>query len=174
MRRRSTAQAGFTVVEISAAVCVLGTLLALAIPLMQRQARYGKTTEAITYLDALCAAQSAYYVQSRDRPRTLPGQEPPPPQFVNAATATPAAPPSATRYPNNPADWESAEWVALGFSISDPHYFQYASPATQDGFSAVARGNLDGDNTHSLLERDGHLTASGIELSPLRLDTPYE
>src|SRR5256885_1254433 len=92
-------QSGFTLVETSLTLCVIGVLLAIVLTAVQTKARYGKTTEAITYLDALCAAQSAYYVQSRDRPRALPGQEPPPPQFVNAATATPAAPPSAERYP---------------------------------------------------------------------------
>jgi type II secretory pathway pseudopilin PulG len=167
-------QRGLTAVEASVALSVLGILLAILLPAVQRQARYGKTSEAITYLNDLCAAQSAYYAQSRDRPRTLPGQESPPPQFVNAQTPTPAAFPSPERYPAAPADWESAEWVALGFSINDPHYFQYASPAGREGFSAVAHGNLDGDNLSSTFLRTGRLAAGGIELSPLSLDTPYE
>lgn len=152
-----------------------GVFLAVTVPEAVRHARLGRTTEAMTVLETICNAQRSYYEQTRERPRTGFSLTPQPPQFVNAAALTPGSrAPSEEPYPADPSVWQTAEWIALGVALTEPHRFQYASPGTVDAFSAVAVGNLDGDNVFSTFRRQGVLSPRGPEAGPLELERPYE
>jgi hypothetical protein len=67
------------------------------------------------------------------------------------------------------SNWADPSWVALHFSVDDPHYYQYNyigtplnDPATMVGanYTAQAAGDLDCDGTPSLFEMYGAIVAS--------------
>ena len=43
------------------------------------------------------------------------------------------------------AQWQDPTWVGLGFSLDDPHYYQYEFISNANEFTARAIGNLDCD-----------------------------
>src|SRR5687768_17612129 len=64
-----------------------------------------------------------------------------------AAPMTPAAG-SCCKQPQgkctpNPADWQQPGWQAIGFAMSDPHYYSYELVVDATGFIARAVGDLD-------------------------------
>src|SRR5690606_17222204 len=61
--------------------------------------------------------------------------------------------------------WANASWVALHFSVDDPHYYRYdyIAPQVSDvgaNYTAQAQGDLDCDNTYSTFEMYGSITSS--------------
>jgi hypothetical protein len=53
------------------------------------------------------------------------------------------------KYPSVPSDWKG--WKSIGFSLSEPQYYQYRVDAAKDGTSAeiIAQGDLDADGQMS-------------------------
>ncbi len=52
------------------------------------------------------------------------------------------------------AQWQDPTWVGLGFSMDDPHYYQYEFISSGSEFTARAIGNLDCDADFSSLRHD--------------------
>ncbi len=56
-------------------------------------------------------------------------------------------------------EWTDHTWQAVGFEISDPHYFRYRFDSTESGvtakFTVGAHADLDCDGDHSTYERTG-------------------
>ena len=165
MRRRITA-GGFTLVELMIVVVILGVLAAVALPSFNRYVRRSRTTEAVTNIQRIFAAQVTYNNQIHER--SVNGH------FVNAP-ATPARAPNSGKYPANIALWAGiAEWTELGFAMEGAHYFQYESPGNTAGFTASAHGDLDGDGSLSTFNRVGVMVSGEVQSLPMSVEGELE
>lgn len=165
MRKRITA-GGFTLVELMIVVVILGVLSAVALPSFSRYVRRSRTTEAVTNIQRIFAAQVTYNNEIHER--ALSGH------FVNAP-ATPSTAPNSGKYPSNVALWTAIpEWNELGFAMEGSHYFQYESPGNTAGFTASAHGNLDGDGVFSTFNRVGVMVSGEIQSLPMSVDNELE
>ncbi len=82
----------------------------------------------------------------------------------------------ALKYPSSPADWTRddaahAGFACLGFSLSQPQYYQYEYTATASGFRAIARGDLDGDGIVSVYELKGEVVGAELIVAPTLIET---
>jgi type IV pilus assembly protein PilA len=93
----------------------------------------------------------------------------------SASASVPAAPKnvSGCKYQSARADWETdsaahAGFACLRFSLEEPQYYQYSYTAVgRTGFTATARGDLNGDGVFSTFTVRGQGTPTGaVEISP--------
>ncbi|MDO9021660.1 MAG: hypothetical protein Q8S73_39270 [Deltaproteobacteria bacterium] len=140
--------------DLTVAVTILMVLAAVAIPAFTRRFRRSKAAEATFNLVRIYQAEVEYFNRTR---REGVGQ------FVSAR-ATPASAPTATKYPADPLAWSrDPGWSALGFTIDQPHRYQYRVDATDRGFTVTAIGDVDGDGTFSTFSRSAALNAGEIQ-----------
>lgn len=149
-------------IVVGVGVLVVGVLAAVAIPAFTKYMRRAKTTEAPPNLKKIFDGAKGYYEKSsaldKDTGKTLPVQ------FPGSVGLTPTRPccrqsGSKCRQTN----WSSPTWAALGFEISEPHYFQYRFSATgldrEARFTVGAHADLDCDSILSTWERTGTVDA---------------
>lgn len=167
-RRRS----GFTLVEAAVLVCVVGVVLAVAIPAFFRAFRSSRTAEASEMLTVLARSTEAYYakrwrrVGQRRVSRCLPA----------AAGPTPAAPsPERVEIEFAAASVPGHEtWEALGFEPRGGTRFSYryepvasgcdvAPQPNQHLYRVRAIGDLDGDGELSTFERRARIRDGQVE-----------
>jgi type IV pilus assembly protein PilA len=111
------------------ALPVLGILAALSIYGVRRYMSSAKSSEAKNTIGAI--ARSAMVAYERDG------------KLCDSAGPVPASVPSGRKFQPTPSDWSG--FACLGFSLSQPHRYQYTYTRTADGFEVTARGDLDGD-----------------------------
>ncbi|MBI2388105.1 MAG: hypothetical protein HYV09_00690 [Deltaproteobacteria bacterium] len=73
--------------------------------------------------------------------------------------------------------WASPPWSDVGFSIVEPHHYQFEIETTPDGQRcwARARGDLDGDGVTSLFEVEERIGATGeLERAHVRIEREDE
>lgn len=74
---------------------------------------------------------------------------------------------SARKYMSTTSEWESdAGWACVGFAMTTPQYFQYRYEATETGFRATARGDLDGDGKLSTFALGGQVVDGKLVIAP--------
>ena len=79
---------------------------------------------------------------------------------------------SARKYPSTSADWSADPgFSCLHFEISTPQYYQYDYKNTGAGFTAIARGDLDGDGILASFELAGHMQGAVIVVAPTIVET---
>ncbi len=128
----------------------VGMCSAIAIPAFMKYVRRSKTVEATMNTRRLADMTVSYWEQH--------GQAPPTSDWTPAES--PCGQPG-DKYAPNPAHWRASPWAELGFSVDDPHYYQYRVVRDPDGKLAVeAQGNLDCDDVLSLFRRE--VTADGV------------
>jgi type II secretory pathway pseudopilin PulG len=73
---------------------------------------------------------------------------------------------SGRKYLSTPSEWQvdfdrNAGFACLRFEMGAPQYYQYDYQATATSFSAVARGDLDGNGAFSRFELRGSVSGTG-------------
>ncbi len=151
---------GFTLIELMIVVAIMGVLAAVAIPAFIKYINKAKTTEARQLVNKIYVGAREYYMDRGGQRGTV---VPAPPQFpAPNMAATPAlgsccsagdkCAPSVTL-------WTDPVWVALKFSIGDPHFYQYSYRQTATSFTAIANGDLDCDGLYSTFEMFGEVNS---------------
>jgi prepilin-type N-terminal cleavage/methylation domain-containing protein len=135
---RNCRQHGFTLLELTVTITIMGMLAAVAIPAFTKYIRKAETSEVRVNLGTIAALERAWEVDHR------------------SYLACPAVP---AEVPKKKTKWKgSMEWTQLGFHPDGAVQYQYEVELTDKGFIARARGDLDGDDNVSLFEiRSEHL-----------------
>lgn len=134
-----------------ALTCIVATLGMYA---AARWVRHSRTAEAVSSVQALAERAAASYESSdRDQPAgTKPDQAKAMRHFP--PTSRSSVPPDmesirGRRYQSTFADWSTAPWVELRFTMPQPQYYAYSFESQGRGreatAAATAHGDLNGD-----------------------------
>jgi hypothetical protein len=129
----------------------VSTLAAAAIGGIKQYTASAKAAEARSTVGMIAMSLTVYAEQNG--------------KFPASAPAVPKDVPRGAKYQSSPADWSSASWQAIHFTLDSPQYYSYAFKTAPDGRSALvsARGDLNGDGKTSSFEmkvefdRDKHV-----------------
>jgi type IV pilus assembly protein PilA len=161
---------GFTLVELMIVVAIIGILAALAIYGVTKYVKNAKTAEARDALGRMAKDATAAYNRESMTSKVmgLGSTTGISHQLCASATAVPDQVPKAAKYQSKPTDWmtgsATAGWTCLKFSMDDPQYFQYdyqSTNATAGPFTALAKGDLDGDGNPSTFSLGGTIGKDG-------------
>ena len=147
---------------------LVGVVTALSIPAFVKYTRKAKTSEARMNIRKIADAAAAYYAEEH----VTAAGEVLPPGFPETADWTPPLGSCCKgddgRCRPDPDLWAEMTWLALGFSIDDPHYYSYRFEATGTGadaeFKVSASGDLDCDGKYSLFETGGVIEGDGVSI----------
>lgn len=163
LRRRP----GFSLIELMIIIVILGVLAAVAVPALMRYVRRSKTSEASDKLSLMYRGSAAYLINANTNvKRGIDGIGLPLmfPASVGPTPTDPCCTLPGGQCLTDPVEWDHGTWIALDFSIADPHWFNYSYLAAGEGvgaqFTARANGDLDCDGIESTFERSGIITRS--------------
>jgi len=139
-------------------VAFIGVAAAVAIPAFMKYIKKSKTSEARQMIKKMYDGARAYYMDNSISTRSM---NPPVAQFPEPSVGP--TPPLGTccktgeKCAPDAAQWMANTWVALMFSVDDPHYYsyQYEVIDKQREFVVRAFGDLDCDGEYSTFEMHG-------------------
>jgi len=148
------------------AVAVIGALAAIAIPSFVNYQRKAKAVEAELALRRIGQAAIMHYEEHGRFPEAAAGPTPAAPCCLGPGQK--CAPAIET--------WAIEPWRTLGFTMLEPHRFQYTFTPSADGrsFTATAIGDLDCDGVATTLTITGAGSGGAAQLEaverPVHLD----
>jgi prepilin-type N-terminal cleavage/methylation domain-containing protein len=173
---RSRTRNGFTLVELMIVVAIIGILAGIAIPAFSRYVKKARTAEAVGHLSKQWAGSLTYYVTDHVAPggAMLP-KEFPGPSGAWTSNVSECACLTGQRCVGNSPVWASdGVWLALMFSVPDPHQYMPGYSGSGSGtsaqFTAYAKGDLDCDGTLAEFIRAGRVSSLG---DPIGHFQPY-
>lgn len=190
MARRATRRA-FTLIELMVVVAIIGVLASMAIYGVRRYLLHSKTAEARSALGRLSKDASASYQREVMDPAILPPGGSTPVTNNLCQSATTAVPDDqtkvqGTKYQSSLGEWrvdstaQGVGFACLGFYMMEPQYYRYSYTATGVGtsdqtFTAVAQGDLNGDDMWSRFSLNGMAASGAVWVSPnIAEDNPEE
>ena len=184
MAIRKALKQGFTLVELMIVVAIVGVLAVLAVYGVRKYIANAKTAEAKNSLGQM--GKDAVTAFEGERMAAAVLTEAQSTSILRSMCATGTAPSvpgtltniDAKKYQSSKADWSNgadvtanAGFPCLKFEMTAPQYYQYtytASGASTDGnsFTAVAKGNLNGDTNYSTFTQNGTIQSGRLTLGP--------
>ena len=162
MRRRR--DSGFSLIELMVVVVIILVLAAVAIPSFMKYLSNAKTTEARIQIEKITMGARVYFLDSFAGK----GLQVIKRQFPDTVSMTPAVSCCAEKGRKctpSAAFWTDPSWVALGYSMDDPHNYRYefisSGISTASAFTARAKGDLDCDGKESTFEMYGRIGVGG-------------
>jgi type IV pilus assembly protein PilA len=160
---------------------LIGPMAVMAIYGVRKYIANAKTAEARNSLGQIAKdAARAYESESAASPILVAGGT------ANlghrmCTTASNSVPASAAairgkKYQSSPSEWQTgkeidAGWYCLKFSIDAPQYFMYLYQGTDDSFTAIAHGDLNGDGVTSTFELTGRASGDTVTIAPYIAET---
>jgi type IV pilus assembly protein PilA len=160
---RRKAQEGFTLIELMIVVAIIGILAAVAIPAFMKYIKKSKTSEARQFVKKIYDGARAYYMDPNGAKDFASADADP--QFPDAVGPTPAASccggTGGDKCLPEASQWADPSWIALQFSVDDPHYFWYTynTTAATSNFTAIAEGDLDCNTVTSYFSMYGEINS---------------
>lgn len=157
---------GFTLLELMIVVAIVGILAATAVPSFMHYIAKARSSEARMHVEKIYNGARIYWLEPHG---ALGSITPLPPQFPVSKAATPAlrccvvGGGASGRCIPDATQWRDPTWVGLGFSMDDPHYYQYEFISSGTEFTARALGDLDCDGNLSYFGMIGRVdTVNGV------------
>ena len=131
--RRRSRSVGFTLLELTAVLTIIGIFVSMAIPVYTVYVHRARASEALLQLETI-----AYLEEVRVLELGAPIALPPNPSVIPG--------PRPRRFEAHPA------WADVGLRVEGPMYFQYRVELDgTDHFTAHAVGDVDGDGVFTRL-----------------------
>lgn len=149
-------------VIVLAMIALVGILAVLGIYGTRKYIANAKTAEARNALAEMAKDAAAAY-ESEDA-RLCPSARSPVPASIQDV--------SAKKYQSSLSDWQNDPgFSCLQFEMSTPQYYQYDYKNVGNGFSAIAKGDLNGDGVTSTFEITGRLESGRLIVAPAIVET---
>ncbi len=145
----------FTFIEFGIVALVLAGLALLVVPSLMRKIKERRTAEATENVRELFNASAEYFAAQLADPNVDRNS-------ISFPATTDFYPAEIGKKATRSVDWHTIEaFTTLGFSIDEPHYYQYRYESEGRGanarFVVIARGDLDGDGKYSRFEMEGYI-----------------